>query len=624
MSQAVVVGDRASFQYKGGTCEGELIKVVDRRARVKFWKDGAAVHVWVDKTDLVIHLAVDEAGPLQIAGSAAASASPATAIAAVASAAPPLPSMPTVRKSPRSAPSIQRSPRANESGSKLGTGRSPRASYRSKGKAGETVQIDSEAPRVSARLSSGRRKSSRVGLMAWDNQQGSNGASKEQGRRPRGMALRTAGGMPPEPRSQASSSCHTTTADTADPIKLTDSARHHPMASSSQKALAAPDELSPDGPRTSSHPGYQMVEAPPSTRRMNRSTHSARRLVMSGVIEGGGGGGGNFKGGSSDSQDGKLATGLEMGLPTTTEEAIPVEGVSVEELRLQNVQLKRIVATLEQQVAQLGTSLTTSEQQVARLTALLEAPWQSEPGASKLADPAASTGAEGEISTSATSPGVGTDAASDANTAPEAWGGWPMVRTLMGPGAAPTPDGDVDIVAAAEQAVMEEVSSLLSEMVDTVVELHYSSNALLGLPAATKPPSPVGAGVAAVTDKVAVADAAEVTPIAIVETADDVIKSESDGHGGDAYADYFKFEALLDSISSHAILPLRGTFIQMLVLANKPLPRRQELPPSAFWSADELQKMKDRLCQRFGEVNGSKRFGSLFVALSYKWLREEQ
>ena len=70
--------------------------------------------------------------------------------------------------------------------------------------------------------------------------------------------------------------------------------------------------------------------------------------------------------------------------------------------------------------------------------------------------------------------------------------------------------------------------------------------------------------------------------------------------------------------------PLRGAYLRLLVDGGTPLPRRQDLPDGACWSAWELHKIKDRLIQRYGMANGGKRFGSMFVALSYRWLSPEQ
>ena len=76
---------------------------------------------------------------------------------------------------------------------------------------------------------------------------------------------------------------------------------------------------------------------------------------------------------------------------------------------------------------------------------------------------------------------------------------------------------------------------------------------------------------------------------------------------------YFLKEALLDSVASGAIAALRGRWYVALHKRGGRLQRRQELPAEAFWTAEELR--------RAAEVLGDK-FGVLFVALSYRWLKQ--
>merc|ERR1711965_593856 len=73
--------------------------------------------------------------------------------------------------------------------------------------------------------------------------------------------------------------------------------------------------------------------------------------------------------------------------------------------------------------------------------------------------------------------------------------------------------------------------------------------------------------------------------------------------------DYFDVDALLDSVESGAIAPLRGSWVVKLHEEGGTLKRRQDLPPEAFWSAADLRKV----AQKLGD-----NFGVLFVALSYR------
>ncbi|EOD19681.1 hypothetical protein EMIHUDRAFT_470060, partial [Emiliania huxleyi CCMP1516] len=77
---------------------------------------------------------------------------------------------------------------------------------------------------------------------------------------------------------------------------------------------------------------------------------------------------------------------------------------------------------------------------------------------------------------------------------------------------------------------------------------------------------------------------------------------------------HFGPEALLASIECGAIAPLRGRFLVEWAASGKPLPRRQDLPPEAFFPLDELR----RLVEALGED-----WGLLFVALSYRWLAKD-
>ena len=69
-------------------------------------------------------------------------------------------------------------------------------------------------------------------------------------------------------------------------------------------------------------------------------------------------------------------------------------------------------------------------------------------------------------------------------------------------------------------------------------------------------------------------------------------------------------EALLDSVASGAIAPLKGSWLVALEARGGRLARRQDLPAEAFFSAAELR----RLVEALGDD-----YGLLFVALSYRY-----
>ena len=80
-------------------------------------------------------------------------------------------------------------------------------------------------------------------------------------------------------------------------------------------------------------------------------------------------------------------------------------------------------------------------------------------------------------------------------------------------------------------------------------------------------------------------------------------------------ARYFAIDALLESVESGAIAPLRGRWLYDLHQRGGRLARRQDVPAEAFWTAAELRREAARL--------GEDAFGPLFVALSYRWLSKE-
>ena len=77
---------------------------------------------------------------------------------------------------------------------------------------------------------------------------------------------------------------------------------------------------------------------------------------------------------------------------------------------------------------------------------------------------------------------------------------------------------------------------------------------------------------------------------------------------------YFDVDALLDSVESGAIAPLKGRWLVQLHKDGGRLRRRQDLPPEALWSAAELRALAAALGDDFGV---------LFVALSYRWLSKD-
>ena len=86
-------------------------------------------------------------------------------------------------------------------------------------------------------------------------------------------------------------------------------------------------------------------------------------------------------------------------------------------------------------------------------------------------------------------------------------------------------------------------------------------------------------------------------------------------------APYSDFEALIASVESGAVAPLRGSWLIGLHERGGRLRRRQDLPPEAFWTASELRAILDTAKAHFGdEVAARAAVGHLFCALSYRWL----
>ena len=74
-------------------------------------------------------------------------------------------------------------------------------------------------------------------------------------------------------------------------------------------------------------------------------------------------------------------------------------------------------------------------------------------------------------------------------------------------------------------------------------------------------------------------------------------------------------DALLDSVASEAVAPLRGSWLTKLHACGGTLQRRQELPAEAFWSKTELRRAAHAL---------GPDYGLLFVSVSSRWLSYEQ
>ena len=78
---------------------------------------------------------------------------------------------------------------------------------------------------------------------------------------------------------------------------------------------------------------------------------------------------------------------------------------------------------------------------------------------------------------------------------------------------------------------------------------------------------------------------------------------------------YFDCERLLESVESGAVAPVRGSFVIDLHRRGGCITRRQDLPPAAFWTGQELRALYDRIRGYYG-ATASEKFGLIFVALS--------
>ena len=63
---------------------------------------------------------------------------------------------------------------------------------------------------------------------------------------------------------------------------------------------------------------------------------------------------------------------------------------------------------------------------------------------------------------------------------------------------------------------------------------------------------------------------------------------------------HFGPEALLASVESGAIAPLRGSWLVDLEARGGRVQRRQDLPPEAFFPADELRRLVEALGDDYG------------------------
>ena len=86
---------------------------------------------------------------------------------------------------------------------------------------------------------------------------------------------------------------------------------------------------------------------------------------------------------------------------------------------------------------------------------------------------------------------------------------------------------------------------------------------------------------------------------------------QADRKAAQAGGKYFDPEALLESIANESIALTRGRWVVAHFEAGGKLMRRQDLPPEAFFTVDELRKLVAALGDNWG---------LLFVAISYRWL----
>jgi|LauGreDrversion4_1035100.scaffolds.fasta_scaffold08467_4 hypothetical protein len=92
-------------------------------------------------------------------------------------------------------------------------------------------------------------------------------------------------------------------------------------------------------------------------------------------------------------------------------------------------------------------------------------------------------------------------------------------------------------------------------------------------------------------------------------------------YGTDADCKFYSFGGLLHSVAVGAIRPVRGSYLVRLWRGGDFLAPRQALPPEAFWSADQLERLL-RACQAAHGHKASEPFGALCVAVCHRWLSD--
>ena len=79
---------------------------------------------------------------------------------------------------------------------------------------------------------------------------------------------------------------------------------------------------------------------------------------------------------------------------------------------------------------------------------------------------------------------------------------------------------------------------------------------------------------------------------------------------------FFQYGALLRSVATGELRPLRGSYVLSLWREGRRLPPRELLPPSAVWSAAELRTLHHDCRAAYGTADGDATFGLLLVAFS--------
>ena len=92
-------------------------------------------------------------------------------------------------------------------------------------------------------------------------------------------------------------------------------------------------------------------------------------------------------------------------------------------------------------------------------------------------------------------------------------------------------------------------------------------------------------------------------------------------YGTDADCKFYSFGGLLHSVAVGAIRPVRGSYLVRLWRGGDYLAPRQALPPEAFWSVEQLERLL-RACQAVHGHKASEPFGALCVAVCHRWLSD--